>query len=154
MANVFTYKDQNFHTGDTVAVQMNVWEGDKSRIQTFEGLIIKINGQGASKSFTVRKIGANAVGVERILPLGSPNIADIIKKAEGKVRRAKLYYLRDRVGKRALKVKVKDNRTPKAETKTAKVKADAKPAKKASTKKTKAETGKTGRAASKKAAAK
>lgn len=167
MANIFTLGDQQYKTGDTVRVHLNVTEGDKTRIQVFEGLIIKIRGEGASKSFTVRKIGANAVGVERILPVMCPTIAQIEKRAEGNVRRAKLYYLRDRVGRRALKVKPKlvqtqaaaSSKAEKSKPKSATVSADAakKEAKpKTSTKKTasQAAKGKTGRTASKKAAAK
>lgn len=153
MANVFTYNDQDYRTGDTVSVRLHVSEGDKTRIQLFDGLIIKINGSGNGKSFTVRKIGANSVGVERLLPVACPSIAGIDKKAEGKVRRAKLYFLRDRVGKRALKVKVKDNRGAQTPTKSAKVKADAKPAKKATNRPSKT-AGKPRRTAGKKAATK
>ena len=93
-----------FKAGDTVSVGVKVIEGEKSRIQIFKGVIIAISaGSGMGKTFTVRKI-SNGVGVERIFPLHSPNLEsiDIIKK--GKVRRAKLYYLRNRQGK-AAKVK-------------------------------------------------
>ena len=93
-----------FKAGDTVSVGVKVIEGEKSRIQIFKGVVIAISaGSGMGKTFTVRKI-SNGVGVERIFPLHSPNLEsiDIIKK--GKVRRAKLYYLRNRQGK-AAKVK-------------------------------------------------
>lgn len=151
MANVFTYKDTDYHVGDMVSVQLHVSEGDKTRIQSFEGLVIKINGQGESKSFTVRKIASGAIGVERILPVNSPSIDSITKKAEGKVRRAKLYYLRNWVGKKALKVKVKDtNSSKKSQAKSAKVKADAKDTKPVAKK----AAGSTGRKPSKKAATK
>ena len=94
----------NFRAGDTVSVGVKVIEGEKSRVQIFKGLVIAISsGSGLSKTFTVRKI-SNGIGVERIFPLYSPNLEsiDVIKK--GKVRRAKLYYMRDRQGK-AAKVK-------------------------------------------------
>ena len=93
-----------FKSGDTVSVGVKVIEGEKSRIQIFKGLVIAISsGSGMSKTFTVRKV-SNGVGVERIFPLHSPNLdsIDVVKK--GKVRRAKLYYLRNRQGK-AAKVK-------------------------------------------------
>ena len=93
-----------FKSGDTVSVGVKVIEGEKSRIQIFKGLVIAISaGSGMGKTFTVRKV-SNGVGVERIFPLHSPNLdsIDVVKK--GKVRRAKLYYLRNRQGK-AAKVK-------------------------------------------------
>tara|TARA_B100000212_G_scaffold72050_1_gene50806 strand:- start:2215 stop:2559 length:345 start_codon:yes stop_codon:yes gene_type:complete len=91
----------NFKSGDTVEVDVKVVEGDKSRIQTFKGVVIAISaGHGLDKTFTVRKI-SNGVGVERIFPFHSPNIDEIKLVKEGKVRRAKLYYLRDLKGKAA-----------------------------------------------------
>ena len=96
----------NFKAGDTVSLGVRVIEGDTSRIQQFEGIVIAISsGSGTSKTFTVRKI-SNGVGVERIFPLHSPNLDSIKVLKKGKVRRAKLYYLRDRIGK-AAKVKEK-----------------------------------------------
>lgn len=94
-----------FNPGDTVRVHYKIVEGDKSRVQPFEGIVISKKGVGASKTFTVRRIGADNVGVERIFPLYSPNIEKIDVVTYGKVRRAKLYYLRSRVGKAATKVK-------------------------------------------------
>lgn len=90
--------------GDTVKVVTKVIEGDKSRLQAFEGVVISVQGEGLGKTVKVRKI-SYGVGVERTFPVHSPNVDsfEIIKK--GSPRRAKLYYLRDRVGKRALKVK-------------------------------------------------
>ncbi len=85
--------------GDTVAVSQRIKEGDKERIQVFEGDIIAMRNNGASSTFTVRKIAAGAVSVERIFPLHAPFIEDIKFVRKGKVRRAKLYYIRDRVGK-------------------------------------------------------
>lgn len=86
--------------GDTVAVNVRVIEGDKERIQVFEGVIIKIKGGGVNKMFTVRKL-SHGVGVERIFPLHSPRVAEIKVVKRGKVRRAKLYYLRNLRGKAA-----------------------------------------------------
>lgn len=85
--------------GDTVAVSQRVKEGDKERIQIFEGDIIAMHRNGASSTFTVRKIGANAVAVERIFPYYAPFIESIKFVRKGKVRRAKLYHIRGRVGK-------------------------------------------------------
>ena len=93
-----------FRAGDTVSVGVKVIEGEKSRVQLFKGTVIAISsGAGSSKTFTVRKI-SNGVGVERIFPLHSPNLDSIKVDKKGKVRRAKLYYLRNRAGK-AAKVK-------------------------------------------------
>ena len=90
-----------FRSGDTINVGVKVVEGSKSRIQNFEGVVIaKSSGGGMDKTFTVRKI-SNGVGVERIFPLHSPNIDTIKVLKRGKVRRAKLYYLRDLKGKAA-----------------------------------------------------
>ncbi len=90
----------NFNPGDHVKVQVRVIEGDKERIQTFEGDVISIRGAGASKTFTVRKV-SSGVGVERIFPFNSPKIASIDLVKQGDVRRAKLYYLRNLSGKAA-----------------------------------------------------
>lgn len=89
-----------FHPGDTVRVHARIVEGDRERIQIFEGVVIKKRGAGISASYTVRKI-SNGVGVERIFPLHSPRVAKIDVKRRGKVRRAKLYYLRSRQGRAA-----------------------------------------------------
>ncbi len=90
-----------FRPGDTLRVAVEIKEGDKKRIQNFEGVVIAIKGTGAGKTFTVRKIGANGVGVERIFPLYTESIAGIEVVRKGKVRRAKLYYLRGKTGKKA-----------------------------------------------------
>ena len=90
----------DFGPGDTVAVHSKVVEGDKERIQVFEGVVIKRKGSGINETFTVRKV-SNGIGVERIYPLHSPNIQKIVKLRSGKVRRAKLYYLRGLKGKAA-----------------------------------------------------
>ena len=89
-----------FYPGDTVAVHVKVVEGDKERIQVFEGVVIKRKGASIDETFTVRKV-SDGVGVERVFPLHSPNIARIERLREGKVRRAKLYYLRRLRGKAA-----------------------------------------------------
>ena len=89
-----------FRAGDNVVVSYRIIEGDKQRIQDYRGDVIQINGSGLTKTFTVRKI-SNGVGVERVFPLHSPNIAELKVLKRGKVRRAKLYYLRDLVGKKA-----------------------------------------------------
>jgi large subunit ribosomal protein L19 len=86
--------------GDYVRVHLKVKEGSRERIQIFEGTVISKKGGGIKESFTVRRI-SYGVGVERVLPIHSPKIADIEIVRKGKVRRAKLYYLRDRVGKAA-----------------------------------------------------
>jgi len=90
-----------FRVGDTVRVAVKIKEGNKERIQNFEGVVIAIKGRGTGKTFTVRKIGANNIGVERIFPLYSESIAGIEVVRKGKVRRAKLYYLRGKTGKQA-----------------------------------------------------
>ena len=92
------------HPGDTVRMQLKVIEGEKERLQAFEGVVISERGAGASKTVTVRKI-SSGIGVERIIPLNSPNIESIKVLKNGKTRRAKLFYLRKRTGKAALKVK-------------------------------------------------
>ena len=97
--------------GDTVRVHQEIKEGAKTRIQIFEGLVIAIKNRGNGKSFTVRKIGANSIGVEKIYPVNMPQIKKIEVKRKGAVRRAKLYYLRDRVGKSATRIKEKDTHT-------------------------------------------
>lgn len=90
-----------FSIGDTISVALRVKEGDKERTQLFEGDVICIRNHGISSAFTVRRIGANGVAVERVLPFHSPLIESIKKVRSGAVRRAKLFYLRDRVGRAA-----------------------------------------------------
>ena len=89
-----------FRPGDNISISYKIVEGEKERIQTFKGDVIQIKGTGGTKTFTVRKI-SNGVGVERIFPLGSPNIVKIDITKRGRVRRAKLFYLRELVGKKA-----------------------------------------------------
>lgn len=97
-----------FKVGDTVAVHVKVREGDKERIQVFQGLVIRRRGGGISETFTVRKI-SSGVGVERIFPVQSPLVTKVDIKSRGYVRRARLYYLRDLSGKKArLHSKVRD----------------------------------------------
>jgi large subunit ribosomal protein L19 len=94
--------DRNFDKftiGDAIKVSQKIKEGEKERIQIFEGDVIAMKKNGISSTFTVRKIGANAVSVERIFPYFSPLIEKIEFLRKGKVRRAKLYYMRDRIGK-------------------------------------------------------
>ena len=93
-------KHPSFKAGDSVTVNYKVIEGAKTRIQSFRGDVIKRQGTGATASFTVRKI-SDGVGVERLFPLNSPNVEGIILHKVGKVRRAKLYFLRERSGKSA-----------------------------------------------------
>ena len=94
----------NFKVGDGVRVHVKVREGDKERIQVFSGIVIAKKHGGISETFTVRRVVAGE-GVERIFPLHSPNIAKIEVDRESVVMRAKLYYLRGRIGKEAMKVK-------------------------------------------------
>ncbi|MDX1660822.1 MAG: 50S ribosomal protein L19 [Gemmatimonadota bacterium] len=89
-----------FRPGDTVRVSVRVREGDKERLQAFEGVVLRRKGGGVNETFTVRKV-SNGVGVERIFPLQSPVIASVDIVREGRVRRAKLYYLRNLSGKAA-----------------------------------------------------
>lgn len=97
-----------FNVGDTVKVHVKVVEGKNERIQVYEGIVIKRQNGGVRETFTVRKI-SYGVGIERTFPVNSPRIDKIEVVRYGKVRRAKLYYLRDRVGKA---VKVKEKRRP------------------------------------------
>jgi len=97
-----------FRAGDTVRVHVNITEGDKQRVQVFEGVVIRRRGRGASATFTVRKV-TYGVGVERIFPSESPNVKKVEIKSRGHVRRARLYYLRELRGKKArLRSKLRD----------------------------------------------
>ncbi len=89
-----------FNSGDTITVEYRIKEGNKERIQKYRGVVIRISGHGEKKRFTVRKI-SDGIGVERIFPLESPFIESITVEKYGKVRRAKLYYLRGLTGKKA-----------------------------------------------------
>jgi len=106
MANLIELAEQSslrenelsFAIGDTVDVHTRILEGDKERIQVFTGVVIAMRGSGTREMFTVRRIVAGE-GVERTFPMHSPKVADVVVKRHGRVRRAKLYYLRDRIGK-------------------------------------------------------
>lgn len=99
------FGEKSIHIGDILKVHTQIVDGDKNRIQIFEGILISLRGRRENASFTVRKIGAGGIGVERTWPLDSKTIIKIeVKKKAGKVRRAKLYYLRDRIGKQAVRV--------------------------------------------------
>ena len=89
-----------FDSGDTLRVHVKIKEGDKERIQVFQGIVIGSRGSGTNATFTVRKM-SNGIGVERVFPAHSPNIEKVEKIRSGRVRRAKLYYLRDLTGKSA-----------------------------------------------------
>ena len=96
----------DFRPGDTVKVHVNVVEGDRKRVQVFQGVVIRRQGSGVQESFTVRKVSFG-VGVERTFPVHSPITGKLEVVSRGDVRRAKLYYLRDRIGKAA---KIKEKR--------------------------------------------
>jgi len=98
-----------FNVGDSVKVHTKVVEGEKERIQVFAGLVIGRRGHGMNETFTVRRISYGE-GVERVFPVHSPRIDKVVVDRQGKVRRAKLTYLRERIGKKALAVKAKDVR--------------------------------------------
>lgn len=107
MSQYLTFKDQQIASGDTVRIHQEIAEGSKTRIQIFEGIVIAIKNSGTGKSFTVRKIASNGIGVEKIFPAMLPSIKNIEVKRQGQVRRSKLYYLRDRIGKAATRIKEK-----------------------------------------------
>jgi len=122
MANFFTYGSKTIHAGDTVQVHYKLIEKEtvsgkakkekkeeiRERIQIFEGIVIAIRGRGENRSFTVRKIGVGGIGIERIFSAISPWIKDITVKRSGSVRRAKLYYLRGKIGREANRLKEKE----------------------------------------------
>ncbi|MBO7391374.1 MAG: 50S ribosomal protein L19 [Verrucomicrobia bacterium] len=111
--SAYTRKDPiSFSVGDTVNVHTKVKEGDKERIQVFTGVVIGRRGHGLNESFTVRRISYGE-GVERVFPIHSPRIEKVVVERYGSVRRAKLTYLRGRIGKSALAVKEKDVRASK-----------------------------------------
>ena len=101
-----------FNVGDSVKVHTKVVEGEKERIQVFAGLVIGRRGHGMNETFTVRRISYGEGG-ERVFPVHSPRIDKVVVERQGKVRRAKLTYLRERIGKKALAVKAKDVRRQK-----------------------------------------
>ncbi len=105
-------REINFRPGDTVRVHVRIREGEKERIQVFEGVVIAMKNDGSRSAFTVRKVSYH-VGVERVFPVHSPSVDKVEVVSSGKVRRAKLYYLRERRGKKA-RLKVRDLRHRKA----------------------------------------
>ena len=107
MAQHVSILNQEISVGDTVAIHQNIAEGEKTRNQIFEGIVIAIQNREENKSITVRKIATGSIGVEKIFPVLLPSITKVMIKRKGDVRRSKLYYLRDKVGKRATKVKEK-----------------------------------------------
>ncbi len=100
-----------FRPGDTIRVHVRITEGDKTRVQPFEGVVIGCRGRGIQETFTVRKVSFG-IGVERIFPAHSPTIERIDLLRSGKVRRAKLYYLREKKGKKASRIKEADRPIP------------------------------------------
>ena len=109
--NFIAKKDfPEFSTGDTITVYYEIKEGEKSRVQFFRGVVIQRRGTGATETFTIRKMSGE-VGVERIFPIESPNINSIEVNKRGKVRRAKLYYLRGLTGKKARIAEKRTNTT-------------------------------------------
>ncbi len=112
-----------FKAGDTIVVKYRIREGDKTREQDFRGDVIQIKGHGLTRTFTVRKI-SHGVGVERIFSISNPNIADIRVIKRGRVRRARLYYLRNLVGKKA---RIKERKNFSASNKSAEVEASTMP---------------------------
>lgn len=97
--------DTDTHIGDTLRVHSQVVEGGKTRVQVFEGILIRARGRGENKTFTVRRIGTGGIGVERTWPLDAKSLVKVeVKKKALRVRRSKLYYLRDRVGRQAVRV--------------------------------------------------
>ncbi len=105
MAQYFTHQAETVSVGDTVQVHQEITEGTKKRIQVYEGIVIAIRNAGLNKSFTVRKIAVGGIGVEKIIPVMLPSIKKIVVKRHGEIQRAKLYYLRDKIGKAASRVK-------------------------------------------------
>jgi large subunit ribosomal protein L19 len=110
MSQHFVYQDQTISSGDTIRIHQEISEGGKTRIQMFEGIVIAIKNRGAGRSFTVRKVATNGIGVERIFPVQLPSIKKIELKRQGDVRRSKLYYLRERIGKAATRIKEKETK--------------------------------------------
>lgn len=99
------FNDTDVHIGDSLRVHSNVVESNKTRVQVFEGILIRLRGRGENKTFTVRKIGAGGVGVERTWPVNARSLVKIeVKKKTAGVRRSKLYYLRNLTGRQAVRV--------------------------------------------------
>lgn len=138
MALVAVHGGGTFHIGDIVRVHQKIQEEGKARTQVFEGMVIAIRGERENKSFTVRRIGAGGIGIERIFPLYSPLIERVEVKAEGSVRRAKLYYLRGKTSHEVAEITRKHHRGREVAKPPKKFKSKAK-AKKIKTKKPKTE---------------
>jgi len=102
----YVKKLPEFNVGDTVSMTTIIREGDKQRSQIFRGIILSVNGAGLGKTFTIRKI-TEGVGVEKVMPFNSPNISKFTVIKRGDVRRSKIYYMRKRIGKKALKISEK-----------------------------------------------
>ena len=99
------FKNTNLHIGDTLRVKSNIVEGGKTRVQAYSGILIAISGRGENRTFTVRHIGPQGIGVERTWPVNSRSLVDVIvEKNAKKVRRSKLYYLRELTGRMATRV--------------------------------------------------
>lgn len=113
MALFLVHNAQEFHIGDVIRVHQKIQEDEKTRTQVFEGTVIAVKGEGPNKTFTVRRIGAGGIGVERIFPLLSPLIEKVEVKAKGSVRRAKLYYLRGKTATEVAEITKKYHRTGK-----------------------------------------
>lgn len=103
----------DFRPGDTIIVHEKIKESDKTRTHAFEGIVIAIRGSDINQSFTVRRIGIGGIGIERIWPINCPSIEKIVVKKKGEVKKAKLYYLRKRVGKQAMTIESKEEKTVK-----------------------------------------
>lgn len=99
------FNEQKIHIGDTIRVHSKVVEGERTRVQVFQGVLIRLRGRGENKTFTVRRVGIGGIGVERTWPLNSNSLVKIeVKRKALKVRRSKLYYLRDLTGRQAVRV--------------------------------------------------
>lgn len=135
MALSIKHKDTEFGVGDRVRVVQKVKDGDKTRSQIFEGMVIGIKGKGDNKSFTVRRIGAQQIGVERIYPIKAPSIdeVEVVRKGKRGTRKAKLYFTRGRAKKGIEEIYTRAER--REEAKSEKKKATKKPKKKSSKKK-------------------
>lgn len=105
MSQYCQFNDEKISSGDTVRVSQEIAEGDKTRIQNFEGIVIAIKNSGNGRSITVRKMATNGIGVEKIFPLALPSLKKIEVKRRGQTKRSKLYYLRGRIGKAATRIK-------------------------------------------------
>lgn len=114
MSQYCEFNDQKISSGDTIRISQEITEGEKTRIQVYEGIVIAIKNSGAGRSMTVRKLGANGIGVEKIFPLALPSLKKIEIKRRGQSRRSKLYYLRGRVGKAATRIKEESSNAPAA----------------------------------------